>query len=242
MTDKVIRLDAADGPMRVRKLVVWRRLEPGDPRTPGTEISAESPFIEAKVLEVGISKSTFTELERLWKKKDEVFAVADGWATRYEPAGVLFTIGGTAGAGILLDFLPAETFWFSASLVALGVGVGAWTRARKASAARKIQRSWSETPEQKELLHFEKVLTPRWRRFSQRLLEESGFRTDVRVGDIHDADRLVSIDLSRLTHPDTWRPDRGPREVRYGWVFRNGRCVEQVAELEDTDAPVDEEE
>ena len=68
-------------------------------------------------------------------------------------------------------------------------------------------------------------------------IEAEGFRTDVRVGDIHEAERLVSVSLERITHPDTWKADAEEREVRYGWVFSDGRYDEQVAELEESDVP-----
>ena len=31
------------------------------------------------------------------------------------------------------------------------------------------------------------------------------------------------------------------REVRYGWVYRDGRYTEQIAELEESDVPDEEE-
>ncbi len=81
----------------------------------------------------------------------------------------------------------------------------------------------------------EKRLTPRWERFAAKLREETGFRADLRVGDVHEAERLVSIDPARITHPDSWRPDPKPAQVRYGWRYADGRVVEKEAELEDTD-------
>ena len=102
--------------------------------------------------------------------------------------------------------------------------------------------AWHQTDERRELEQLRKTLTPRWERFVKRTREDTGFRVDVRVGDVHDADRLVSIDPERITHPDTWRPDEKPNEVRYGWVYRDGRYSEQVAELEDSDAPASDEE
>lgn len=240
--DTPIRLDGtAKGPVVTRKIVVWRRLEPGDVRTPGTEIAPESPHIEAKIVEVAIAKKTFEELERLWKKKDEVTAVAGHWTTRYEPAGVLFAIGGSGMIAVGLDYLPPALFWVCASMTGLGAGVGLLTRARKARAESDAASAWNRTEERRALEQLDKTLSPRWKRFGQKLLDGGGFRTDVRVGDVHDADRLVSIDVDRITHPDTWKPDAKRREVRYGWVFADGRYVEQVAELEDTDVPVESE-
>ncbi|MCA9613688.1 MAG: hypothetical protein KC586_13120, partial [Myxococcales bacterium] len=237
--DAPIRLDGTEkGPVVRRKIVVWRRLEPGDVRTPGTEIAPESPHIEAKVIQIAIAKKTFEELERLWKKRDEVTAVAAQWTTRYEPAGVLFAIGGSGMIAVGLDYLPPALFWVCASFTGLGAAVGLLTRARKAKADGEATAAWNRTEERRALDQLEKTLTPRWKRFSQKLLEKEGFRTDVRVGDVHDADRLVSIDADRITHPDTWRADEKRREVRYGWVFSDGRYAEQVAELEETDVPL----
>ncbi len=233
-----VRLDGGEGgAVVVRKLAVWRRLEPGDERTPGTEISPESPHLEVKIVKVAVGKTMYADAQRLWKKRDEVNAVASGWTRRYEPAGALFATGGSGMVGVLLDYLPLEVFWLSGSLAILGVAVGAWTRARKTKAEREADAAWRATPERRELEQIDKTLSPRWRRFAKRLHEASGFRTDVFVGDVHDTDRLVSIDLARITHPDTWRPDDKPDEVRYGWLFADGRYVEQVAELEDSDVP-----
>ena len=106
---------------------------------------------------------------------------------------------------------------------------------RKRKAETEAALLWQKTDERRALEQIDKTLTPRWKRFSQKLLESSGFRTEVRIGDVHEADRLASIELERISHPDTWRPDEKPREVRYGWVFSDGRFVEQVAELEDAD-------
>lgn len=237
MKDAPIAIDGSDAPLVVRKIVVWRRLEPGDIRTPGTELSAESPHLEAKVMKVGIAESTHADLTRLWKKKEEATAPGSHWTRRYEPAGVLFATGGGGMVGVLLDYLPLDAFWFAASLTALGVAVGAWTRARKGQAERESDASWRRTDERRELEQLEKRLEPRWKRFATKLLADEGFRTDVRVGDIHEADRLTSIDPSRISHPDTWKADPVEREVRYCWVFSDGRVTEQTAELEESDVP-----
>jgi hypothetical protein len=229
-------IDASDGPHVVRKVVVWRRLEPGDARTPGTEVSAESPHLEAKVIDVAISKDLHADLKRLWKKRDEVTAIAEAWNTRYEPAGVLFSIGGGGLVGVLLDYLPPEAFWVCTSFTGLGIAVGWYTRATKAKAEADAGKAWFRTDERKQLESIEKRLEPRWKRFAKKLLQNDGFRTEVGVGDIHEADKLVSIDLERISHPDTWKADAEEREVRYGWVFGDGRYAEQVAELEESDA------
>ena len=236
--DQPTRIDGGEGKaVVVRKVVVWRRLEPGDARTPGTELSPESPHLEAKILEVAIGKKMFADIVRLWKEKDAVNSVSAGWTARYEPAGVLFATGGSGMVAVLLDYLPLEAFWVSGSIALLGIAVGTWTRARKTKTDADAESAWRAMPERRELTQIEKILAPRWKRFSDRLREETGFRTDVRVGDIHDAERLVSIDPARMSHPDMWRPDEHPKEVRYGWVFADGRCVQQVAELEDSDVP-----
>src|SRR5688572_22550697 len=106
IVDEVTSIDGQKGARVVRRIVAWRRLEPGDRRTPGTEIAPESPHLEARVFKVGIAETTFRELERLTKKRDEVVVSASGWSTRYEPAGVLLAIGGGLALGVLLDYLP----------------------------------------------------------------------------------------------------------------------------------------
>lgn len=231
-------IDGSDGPLVVRRIVVWRRLEPGDVRTPATELAPESPHLEAKIIEVGIAESLHADLRRLWAKRDEVGSIATGWSARYEPAGVLFAIGGSMVVGAWLDYLPLSLLPFASSVAVLGAGIGVWTKAQKKKREREAERRWRETKEREELESLERRLKPRWERYATKLREETGFRADVRVGDIHEADRLVSLDPSRVSHPDTWSPDANPNEVRYGWMYADGRVVEQRAELEDTpDAP-----
>ncbi len=227
-----IAIDGSGEPQVVRRLVVWRRLEPGDVRTPGTELSAESPYLEAKVVEVGVSEATLARLEALHEARAAA-EVSGGWMTRYEPAGVLLTVGGGLSVGALLDYLPDVVLPATGSLAVLGVAVGVLTRARKAKAEAEAQRRWQATDERRELERLEKRLGPRWERFARELREETGFRTEVGVGDIHEADRLVSIERARLCDPASWRPDAREGEVRYSWVFRDGRAVEQIAELEE---------
>lgn len=236
------RLDgsSSDEPLVTRRIVVWRRLEPGDVRTPGTELAPESPHLEAKLVEVGIAASLLERLEALTKKRDEVTGIPAGWLARYEPAGVLFTLGGTMLVGIGLDYLPRTALLLAGSFVALGVAVGVLTKMRAVKGRLDVDRRWRDTPEREELAKIERMLTPRWERFATKLREDTSFRTDVRVGDIHEADRLVSIDLEKLTHPDTWRADPKPDEVRYGWRYQDGRVVEQRAELEDDEARAEE--
>ncbi len=232
---KPTAIDGSDGPLVVRRVVVWRRLEPGDVRTPGTELAPESPHLEAKVLEVGISRELFEDLERLEKRRGEVTSGASAWVTRYEPAGAVFATGGGLAVGAWLDYLPPFVLPFGAAVTALGVAAGMATRVLKLKRDREVEARWRATKEREELAKIERRLAPRWERFATKLREESGFRADVRVGDIHEADRLVSIDPARITHPDTWRPDPKPNDVRYGWMYSDGRVVEQRAELEDTD-------
>lgn len=223
----------SDVAVAVRRIVVWRRLEPGDVRTPGTEIAPESPHLEARVVEVGIAASLLERLEELSKKRAEVTGVASGWLARYEPAGVPFTLGGSMLVGIGLDYLPRSALLLAASFVVLGLALGVFTKTRSVKARLAVDRRWRDLPEREELAKIERTLAPRWERFATRLREETGFRADVRVGDIHEAERLVSIDLERLSYPETWRPDSAPGEVRYGWRYADGRVVEQRAELED---------
>lgn len=233
-------IDGSDGPLVTRRLVVWRRLEPGDARTPGTELAPESPHLEAQILEVGIAETLFEDLKRLEAMREAAHAVRARWTTRYEPAGVLFTVGGAVSAGALLQYVPPFVLPFTLSLALLGVGVGFWTRSRKTKSEREAERRWRAMPEHKELASIEKRLLPRWERFATKLRENTEFRADVRVGDIHEADRLVSLDPARIAHPDTWRPDAKPTDVRYGWRYADGRVIEKEAELEDTDAPEDD--
>ncbi|HJL16297.1 MAG TPA: hypothetical protein RMH99_11610 [Sandaracinaceae bacterium LLY-WYZ-13_1] len=234
--DEPIAIDGSEGPLVVRRVVVWRRLEPGDVRTPGTEIAPESPHLEAKVVPVGIAEDLLADMTRLWDKRDEVTEVAHGWSARYEPAGILFALGGGLLVGTWLDYLPETVTLFAASVALLGVAIGVYTRVQKGRLEAHAERRWHDTEERLELERLEKRMARRWERFVERLREE-GFRTDVRVGDVHEADRLVSVDVSRLTHPETWRADGREDEVRYGWVYGDGRVVEQVAELEDSDVP-----
>jgi hypothetical protein len=239
MTEPVA-IDGSTGPLVARRIVVWRRLEPGDVRTPGTELAPESTHLEAKIIEVGIARSLHDDLARIQAKRDATASRATGLSTRYEPAGVLLTIGGSLAVGAWLDYLPDVVLPVAGSLVVLAFAVGAFTKANKKRREVEADRAWRVTEERGERERIEKRLAPRWERFATKLREDTGFRAEVRVGDIHEADRLVSIDVERITHPDTWTPDPKPNDVRYGWRYADGRIVEQKAELEDTDDVAEE--
>lgn len=237
--DEPVAIDGSEGPLVVRRVVAWRRLEPGDERTPGTELAPESTHLEAKVVQVGISESLRDELVRLWSRREELAAVRHRWTARYEPAGILFALGGGVAVGTLgLQHLPSWLLPHALGLMALGVAVGVFTRANKRKYDGEVTRRWRESAEREELEKLQEKLLPRWERFSEKLRVEHGFRTEVRIGEFHEVDRLVSIDVSRISHPNTWKPDETEGEVRYGWRYADGRVVEQIAELEETEGSV----
>jgi hypothetical protein len=232
-----VAIDGSEAPHVVRRIVVWRRLEPGDVRTPGSEVAPESPHLEAKILEVAISQKLAEDLDRIARKKDEIAAASSGWMARYEPAGVLLAISGSALVGAWLDYLPDGIVPFAAVGVLVSGVLGRLSLARKRNLENASARQWKGTRESEELEEITARLAPGWDRFARAIKDDSGFRTDVRVGDIHQAERLVSIDPQRLAHPSTWKDQSAKNEVRYGWMYADGRVIEQTAELED--APKD---
>ncbi|MFK7991697.1 MAG: hypothetical protein AB8I08_37115 [Sandaracinaceae bacterium] len=238
--DRPHAVDGSKGELVVRRLVVWRRLEPGDARTPGTEIAPEHEHIEARVVEVGIAPSLRNDLVRLGRVRDEALEQKSSWTARYEPAGVLFSVGGGIAVGTWLDYLPDVLQPVAASLAVIGACVGLFTRRRRDRVDKATQQRWQKTDEHREASQIEKSLRPRWERFATRLLEETGFRVELRVGDVHEAERLISLDPDALCDPATWLPDQAEDEVRYGWGFADGRVVQQVAILEDNEEDGDE--
>ncbi|MBZ0121237.1 MAG: hypothetical protein K8H88_29850 [Sandaracinaceae bacterium] len=229
-------IDGSSGPLIERTVVVWRRLEPGDVRTPGTEEAPESPYLEAKLCKVGIARERHADLARLWKIREAVLGKSGNWMTRYEPAGVTFTLGAAFVVGIWLDYLPEQLLTGAGALMLAGVAIGVITRLRKRQHERATAAKWSAREERAELARHEKILREGWERFGKNL-KEAGFRTDVRVGDLDEADRLCSIDTGAIIDPATWEPSKKADQVRYIAVLPGGRAIERVAEVEDDPTP-----
>lgn len=190
-------VDGSTGPLVRRKIVVFRRLEPGDVRTPGSHQLPHSPYLEGKVVDVALSKSFHDDLVRVEAKRAEVLGTGDGSLLhRFDIPGVILAGAGATWIGSYLGYAP-ESFR-PALAVAFGVGVvlALATRVLKARADAAATERWKTVPERKEHERLGRELAEAWIRFgSQVKSEHPGFHTEVRVGEGGTTpQRLCSID------------------------------------------------
>lgn len=190
-------VDGSSGPLVRRKIVVFRRLEPGDVRTPGSHQLPHSPYLEGKVVDVALSKSFHDDLVRVEAKRAEVLGTGDGSLLhRFDIPGVILAGAGATWIGSYLGYAP-ESFR-PALAVAFGVGVvlALATRVLKARADAAAAERWKTVPERKEHERLGRELAEAWIRFgSQVKSEHPGFHTEVRVGEGGTTpQRLCSID------------------------------------------------
>lgn len=234
--DQPIVLDDSDGPWVERNICAWRRLEPGDLKLPHTELAPENPHLEVWVLSVAIAKERYEEMKAQWAERGRILEADEkSWTTRYEPAGVIFAAGGGALIGNWLDYLSDSMLPFGISLLVLGVALGVFTRTRRQASVRRAQAAWKKAEVREQLEASETTLREAFDSLSERLREEHGFRTDVRVGDTDEAERLAAIDPDGFADPRNWAPDPDPHQVRYAAIYRNGLVIEREAELEDVE-------
>ena len=224
-------LDGSTGPRVMRRLVAWRRLEPGDERRPDTELAPESEHLEVRVFAVAVGRATLDALERIAAARAKVEAPTRSWRARYEPAGTLLAAGGGAVAGTLLDYLPGWLGMLGGGLMLAGAAVGAVTRMNHDLARAAVDAAWQRSPERETLDALVEKLRAGAKTLREQVREE-GYRLDVRVGDPDGLERLLGLDPDALGDPESWRADASPTAVRYLAVYRDGRQTVVDAELE----------
>lgn len=226
-------VDGSTGPLVKRKIVVFRRLEPGDIRTPGTHQLPHSPYLEGKVLDLALSKSFFDDMERVEKKRQEILGSGDGSLLhRFDIPGILIAGAGATLVGSTMGYAPVSLRPVLIGILVVGVVLGFVTRALKSRADAEAQARWKAAPEHKENERLGRELAEAWVRFSAQVKREhDGFHTELRVGEGSTApQRLCSLDPRGFTAmPPTfdsqdWLPTVGGG-VRYEEIDVMGELV-----------------
>lgn len=238
-TDRVISLIGGDDETTWvrRKMVVFRRLEPDDVRTAGSFVVEESPYLEARLVELRIPKKTHREMVALAKKRRDTLSIASGLMRSYEPAGWLLAGAGGGLVGVWLDYLPFAFLWPLVGVLIAGVGVGVATRFGRTNAEAEADRRWGASPDKKDHDALARELAESWAAAQASLKRESGFHTVIRVAEGSvDPLRLASIDPRPyaadppLFDPDDFLPSEESGAVRYELVHATGEVVTRALE------------
>jgi hypothetical protein len=215
-----------------RKVVVFRRLEPSDTRTPGSLVVEESPYLEANVVELRIPKKSHEELRALFAKRREALSITQGLLRSYDPAGWLVAGGGGGLVGVWLDYLPFAFLWPLVATVAVGVAVGVATRMARATAEKEADARWKASPAKSEHDALARELAEAWASAQATLKRETGFHTVIRVAEGSvDPLRLASIDPRPYSadppifDPDDFLPSEDAGAIRYEQVHATGEVV-----------------
>lgn len=235
MNESIVhRIVEGPEPLLRRRIVVWRRLEPGDVRTPGSLAVPESPFLEAKVLDIAIPLELHERMKSLAEARARATAIPRSPLLEYEPAGVLISGAGGIGVGVWLDYLrPAEVFqWIALGALIAGLALAVIAKVRRRSAEAKAASRWSAASERKEHEEVSRELAESWIRFSQNLKRDTGFHTEIRVAEgSSDPLRLASIDPRPMTQgsmdPEDFLPTEGGG-VRYEALHAAGEIVSRL--------------
>jgi hypothetical protein len=225
-----------NGELVRRKIVVFRRLEPGDVTGPGNHPLRESPYLEGKVLEIALGKSVHDDMVRLSAKRAEVLGAASNLLSSYDLAGMLFSGAGGGLFGVWLDYLPAWSTPYLVGAGVAGIALGFVTRVRKRGAELAANEKWKAAPEHAEYETLAREIAERWIAYSLDVKKETGFHTEVRVAEGSDDPlRLASIDpRGFIGTPPTFDPeDFLPTEgggVRYEAVHAGGEVVTRLCE------------
>ncbi len=233
-----------NGELVRRKIVVFRRLEPGDLPSPGNHPLRESPYLEGKILEIAVGRSLHEEMVRLAKKRAEVLGTASGLLSSYDLAGMLISGAGGGLFGVWLDYLPMWSTPYLTGALALGVIVGFVTRVRKRGAELRAEEQWKAAPERKRYDEIAREIAERWIAYSLDVKKDHTFHTEVRVAEGSDDPlRLASIDPRGFIasppyfDPEDFLPTEGVG-VRYEAVHAGGEVVTRLCEG-DRDLPQD---
>jgi hypothetical protein len=220
-------------PLVKRKVLVFRRLEPGDVRTPGTHALPHSPYLEAKVLDLALSQSFFDDLVRVEAKRREVLGSGDASLLhRFDIPGMIIAGAGATLVGTTMGYAPVAFRPALLGILAVGVALAFVTRFLKARAEGAAREAWKAMPEAKEDERLGRELAEAWARFSAQVKREhEGFHTELRVGEGSTApQRLCALDpRGFLARPPTfdsqdWLPTVGGG-VRYEEIDVMGELV-----------------
>ncbi|UJR81873.1 hypothetical protein [Sandaracinus amylolyticus] len=215
-----------------RRIVAWRRLEPGDVRSQGSIDVPESPFLEAKVFEIALPAPVHADMKRLSEAKASALALSKIPLVDYEPAGVLISAAGGMAIGVWLEYLrPAS--WFlpiAAVCFVVGVVIAVIAKRRRAVAEAEAEARWTSAPERKEHDALAREIAQAWLQLGQLLKRDTGFHTEIRVAEgSNDPLRLASIDPRPMEgakgfDPEDWLPTEGGG-VRYEALHAGGEIA-----------------
>ena len=232
----VVLLGDPNGPLVRRKIVVFRRLEPGDVIGAGNHPLRESPYLEGKILEIALGKAIHDDMVRLAKKRGDVIGTASGLLSSYDLSGMLVSGAGGGLFGVWLDYLPMWLTPYLLAAVALGIVIGFITRVRKRGAELEAAEMWRVAPENREYDSLARELSERWINYAAEVKKEYGFHTEVRVAEGSDDPlRLASVDprgfisIPPSFDPEDFLPTDGGG-VRYEAVHALGEVVTRLCE------------
>lgn len=230
-------VDGSGPPLVRRKVLVFRRLEPGDVRGQGARPMPESPYVEAKVVEIAVGKATHDDMVRLAKRRAEVLDAGESLLHRYDVPGIIIAGAASGFFGTYFDYVP-ERFRVGLGVAFLiGVVLAFVTRSLRKSAEVAALARWNALPESKEHDRLARELAEAWERFGASIKREhEGFHTVLRVAEGSTApERLCSIDPRPFAEspprfdPEDWLPTDGGG-VRYEVVDAMGEIVTRALE------------
>ena len=224
-------VEGSHGPLVRRKVLVFRRLEPGDVRTPGSHTLPHSPYLEAKLVEVALSKSLHEDMIRVSAKRAATLTADRSLLHTFDIPGMVLGAAGGGIAGSFLGYMPNHLRPALWALFGLGVALGIVTRLLRRRAEEEAAARWAAMPEHKEHERIARELSEGWLRFSALVTRELGFHTELRVGEgSSEPQRLCSIDprgfmaVPPTFDPEDWLPTEGGG-VRYEEVDVMGELV-----------------
>lgn len=224
-------VDGSTGPLVRRKLVVFRRLEPGDVRTAGSHALPHSPYLEAKLVEVGLSKSFHDDMVRVEKKRAETLTAHKSLLHSFDIPGMVLGAAGGGFVGSYLGYMPEHFRPGLGAAFGVGIVLAFVTRFLRQRAEVEALARWKALPEHKEYERIARELAEAWVRFSSLVKRELDFHTELRVGEgSNEPQRLCSIDPRGFLatpptfDPEDWLPTEG-EGVRYEEVDVMGELV-----------------
>lgn len=226
--EKPYRIIDGQGPYVRRRVVTFRRLEPGDARSEGALSVPESPFLEARLVEIELPASTHERMKALADAKSRALDLPHSMLLEYQPSGTMIAAAGGMAVGVMLEYLRPELpfLWAAGCLGALGLAMAVLTKRRRLKAEAAAKARWTLAEDRAEYEAMARELAAGWQEFARRLRKETGFYVDIRVAEgSRDPMRLASIDPRPLESggfdPEDFLPTEGGG-VRYESVHAGG--------------------
>ncbi len=238
------RIIEGDAPFIRRRIVTFRRIEPGDLRTEGSVEVPESPFIEAKLVDIEVPESIHEKMKRLADAKAKALEIPRSPLLEYEPAGIMISAAGGIAVGVWLEYLmpQREFLLIAACLGVVGVLFALMTKRRRLAAEAAARARWDLAHEKDEYEAMAHEVTEKWRHFAQELRSDTGFHVEIRIAEgSRNPMRLASIDPRPMEgtagfDPEDFLPTEGGG-VRYEAVHAAGvvgtRLIPNAIEIQE---------